>query len=281
MGDVTITDIAKFLDSDLRNNTIIQSAKPIDSAGQGDLGMVRSNLKNTTDILNATKASLIIADNDVVLPSGFLIPVIKTNNARLDFIRILNKFFIHEPTQSIHESVVMGENVTIGEGTVIHPNVTLYDNVTIGKNCVIHSGCVIGSDGFGFEKNDDGDILKFPHIGGVEIHDNVEIQGLTHVARGALGNTIIGKNTKIDGQCHIAHNVKIGQKCLITAGVIFAGSVIVGNNVYIAPASSIINKVNIGDNAFIGMASFVNKDVPEGETVAGCPARIIARQSDK
>ena len=278
MDHVTIKDIATFLRVEANlSDKVISGANTLEDSGDNDVSLVRSTFKTSLSATAKTRATLIIADHNADVSDNYKGVIIRSDNARYDFMRVLSHFFASPPTciQNIHPSAVIGKNVKLGQNVTIYANVTIYDNVTIGDNCIIHSGCVIGADGFGFERDTDNKPFKFPHVGGVVIENNVEIMGLTHVARGTLGNTIIGEDTKIDGQCHIAHNVKIGKRCLITAGVTFAGSVIVGNDVYIAPACSIINKVKIGDNAFIGMAAFVKSDVKAGQTVVGSPARPI------
>jgi len=165
----------------------------------------------------------------------------------------------------------------IGAGSVIHSGVHMYDGVRIGRNVMIHSGCVIGSDGFGFERNEAGKWVKFPHIGGVVIEDDVEICALTHVARGALWDTVIGQGTKIDAQCHIGHNVIIGQDCVICAQAM-VGCSSVGHGVWIAPGAILRNKIHIGNGALVGMGSVVTRDVPDKMTVMGVPARLADEQ---
>jgi len=146
------------------------------------------------------------------------------------------------------------------------------DMVRVGSCFKVGTNTVIGGEGFGFAK--DGDKwIRMPHIGRVIIGDNVEIGSNCTIDRGCLDNTIIGNGVKIDNMCHIAHSCKIGDNTIITAGVIFSGSVTVGKNVWIAPNSTIKNGITIGDNAFIGIGSNVIKDVPEGATVYGNPAR--------
>ena len=146
------------------------------------------------------------------------------------------------------------------------------DMVRVGSCFKVGKNTVIGGEGFGFAK--DGDKwIRMPHQGKVIIGDNVEIGSNCTIDRGCLTDTIIGNGVKIDNLCHIAHGVTIGDNTIITAGTIVAGSVTIGKNVWIAPNSTIKNGVTIGDNVFVGMASNVLKDVPEGVTVYGNPAK--------
>ncbi|NQV19049.1 MAG: UDP-3-O-(3-hydroxymyristoyl)glucosamine N-acyltransferase [Armatimonadetes bacterium] len=226
-----------------------------------------------------------------------------SKNPRLDFTRILKKFFvqadeitIYNKTVSntkkidsttlinnkakIHPSVIIGpycviDECEIGEGSKIHSSVHIFKNVEIDKNVEIHSNCTIGTHGFGFVKTENGKWDKIPHIGGVKISDNVEIFAQTNVDRGTLNNTFIGKGVKIDHKCHIGHNVKIKENSIITACTIIGGSTEIGKNVWVGPNSSIMNNIKIGDNVFIGMASNVLKSVEKDVIVAGNPAKII------
>ena len=157
----------------------------------------------------------------------------------------------------------------------IHLSVTIPDWVIIGKNVSIHEGVTIGSQGFGFEKDQDDNWLHIPHIGKVIIGDDVEIFEGTNICRGTVNDTIIGKGTKIDALCHIGHNVVIGENCIITAHCMIGGCVI-GNRVWVGPNSSIIQKVKIADDVLIGMGSNVVEDILQPNTVwAGNPARFF------
>lgn len=147
--------------------------------------------------------------------------------------------------------------------------------ITIGKNVQIEPNVVIGAHGFGFERNEEGKLEKFPQIGGVIIGDDVEIQAFSNVDRGTIDNTIIGRGTKIDSYCHIGHNVVIGKHCDIRAKAMFAGSVTLKDYVTIAPGTNIMNGVTIGKNSFVGLGATVIKDVPDNVIVAGVPAKEL------
>jgi len=218
--------------------------------------------------------------------------VLTCENPRLSFMRATRIFFapsgpdfvIHpstviHPTARIHSAVsigpqcVIGENCTIGEGTILYPNVTLYEKVHIGCNVRIHSGTVIGTDGYGYERNEHGELEKFPHIGGVEIGDDVEIGSNTSIDRGTLGNTKILNGVRIDNQVHIAHNVIIGARTAVIAQAMIGGSVKIGEGSWVAPAAIIMNQVNVGNHATLGLGAVVTKDVADGQTVMGSPAQ--------
>lgn len=171
---------------------------------------------------------------------------------------------------TIYPNVTIGEGVVIGEGTVIYSNVTVREFCKIGKNCVIQPGAVIGSDGFGFVKVN-GNNTKIDQIGSVVIEDNVEIGANTTVDRGAIGDTIIKKYTKIDNLVQIAHNDIIGENCLIISQVGIAGSVEVGNNTTLAGQVGVAGHLKIGNNVVIAAKSGVVGDVADNQLLSGYP----------
>lgn len=168
----------------------------------------------------------------------------------------------------IYPNVFIGDNVTIGDDTVIYPNVSIYDGTVIGKRSIIHAGSVIGSDGFGYV-HENGKHNKVPHIGSVQIDDEVEIGASNTIDRGVLDKTWIRKGVKTDNLVHIAHNVEVGENTLIMAQVGIAGSTKIGKNVIIAGQSGINGHIYIEDRAIVGPRTAVSKSVAEGEIVSG------------
>jgi len=164
----------------------------------------------------------------------------------------------------IEHDVQIGKNCLIGSNTVIR-------NSIIGNDVVIQDGCKIGIKGFGFiplkDKN-----FRFPHIGRVILKDNVELGANCTIDRGSIGDTVIGENTFLDNQVHMAHNVKIGKNCMIAGQVGFAGSSTVGNNVSIGGQAGVSGHLKIGNNVKIGGGSGVVKDIPDNMSVMGYPA---------
>ncbi|MCK4352362.1 UDP-3-O-(3-hydroxymyristoyl)glucosamine N-acyltransferase [candidate division WOR-3 bacterium] len=180
---------------------------------------------------------------------------------------------IVEDRVTIFPKVYIGNNVKIGQGTIIYPNATIEDKVTIGKRVIIHSGAVIGSDGFAYVQ-DKGKHKKIPHRGGVFIGDEVEIGALSTVDRAVIGNTIVGKGTKIDNLVHIAHNVVIGENSILVSQVGIAGSSKLGKNVVVGGMAGISDHLIIGNNVTIAGKSGVSGNIPPHTTVSGYPARI-------
>ena len=185
----------------------------------------------------------------------------------------------------IGKKVKIGTNTKIGHNTIIESNVEIGTGCTIGSNVIIKKsiignnvnildGAVIGKKGFGFypDKNKN---IRYPHIGLVLIGNNVEVGCNNTIDRGSLSNTIIGDNTFLDNQVHIAHNVKIGKNSIITAQVGFAGSSTIGERVSIGGQAGISGHLKIGNNVQIAGGSGVIKNIPDNTKVMGYPAKDI------
>jgi len=170
---------------------------------------------------------------------------------------------------SIEKDCKVGSNVYVGQ------NVLIKNGTVIGNNVTIFPGAVIGVDGFGFHRDKDGTLIRFPHLSNVIIEDNVEIGANTVINRGSLSPTIIGKGSKIDSFNHIAHNVVLGKNVWIASGSVLAGGVKVGDNSNIATGVITRDNVKIGKNVFCGVGSLIVKDVPDDTIVMGSPAREI------
>jgi UDP-3-O-[3-hydroxymyristoyl] glucosamine N-acyltransferase len=167
---------------------------------------------------------------------------------------------------------VVGENAAVGDGSRLWPGATIYPGATLGRRVMIHSGARIGCDGFGYVFRD-GAHNKIPHVGRCIIGDNVEIGANTTIDRGSIDDTVIGNGTKIDNLVHIAHNVRIGEKCLIMAQVGVAGSVTIGDGAVLAGQAGISGHLSIGAGARLAAQAGVFGDIPAGETWSGYPAR--------
>jgi len=176
---------------------------------------------------------------------------------------------------SVGPFTFIDKDVQIGDDVYIANNVTIKGKTLIGNNTIIESGCTIGVDGFGHYKDSFSNQIRVPHLGGVVIGNNVILGSNTTIARGAITNTIISDYVKIDNLCHIAHNVIIGRRSMITACVEISGSVSIGEDVWIGPNSSIINGINIGDKSLIGIGSVVTRNIPENKVAFGVPAKVI------
>ncbi len=281
----------------------IVSVKTLKNADKDDLTFYDS--KTYINHASSTKASYCITTSNLSkdLPSNIEKIIVK--NVLYELAKTLKKIYpsadIDYPDLSLKKAnkklyktvkfgnnVLIGKNVKLGIGTIIGSNTIIEHDVVIGKNCVIGSNtilknsiigdrvmiqddCKIGQKGFGFIPNQNRNI-KFPHIGRVYIHDDVEIASACTIDRGSIDDTVIGKNSYLDNQVHIAHNVKIGSNCMIAGQVGFAGSSSIGNNVSIGGQAGVSGHLKIGNNVKIAGGSGVVKDIDDNQTVMGYPA---------
>ena len=203
---------------------------------------------------------------------------------KIDEIKFDNKIQ-HGHNVLIGNNVKIGKNCLIGHNTIIEKDVQIGSNCSIGSNVIIRNtiiednvsildGCIIGKKGFGFFPIDWKN-LRYPHIGIVHIGKNSEIGCGSIIDRGSMSNTIIGKNTFLDNQIHVAHNNKIGDNCIIAGQVGFAGSSTLGNNVMIGGQAGISGHLKIGNNVKIGGGSGVIKDIPDNSKVMGYPSKDL------
>jgi UDP-3-O-[3-hydroxymyristoyl] glucosamine N-acyltransferase len=302
----TAVQIAKELNGQVEGDGSIQLTgfAPANAARAGDLTFAENEAFFSKAEQSAASAILI----DGPFKSGQK-AVIRVANARVAFARVLPMFFPEQtfspgfhpsaivapsaqidPSAHIGPYCVIGGNVKIGPRVVLRggnhvgdassiaadshlfPNVILYSQTQIGLRVRIHAGAVIGADGFGYVF-DAGIHRKVPQVGQVIIHDDVEIGANVTIDRGALGPTVIGKGTKIDNLVQIAHNVTIGENCLIIAQVGIAGSTKLGNYVTLAGQVGIAGHLKIGDQAIVAAQSGVMNDVPDKGKWLGAPAQ--------
>ncbi len=290
----------------LKKKIVLSNIKTLPQASSSDLTFLDSI--KYIDQASTTKAKFCLTNEKLkkYLPSNC--EAIISKKVLFDLARILKDIYpdadIDHPDQSLKDSkkfkyskvkfgnnvfigkkVKIGKESEIGSGCIIESNVIIgknsiigshvhIKNSIIGDNVVIQSGCKIGMKGFGFiplERTN----FKFPHIGSVIIKNNVEMASNCTIDRGSVDNTIIGENTYLDNQVHIAHNVKIGKNCMIAGQVGFAGSTTVGNNVSIGGQAGISGHLKIGNNVKIGGGSGVVKDIEDNKIVMGYPAKDL------
>ncbi|MDR3668253.1 MAG: UDP-3-O-(3-hydroxymyristoyl)glucosamine N-acyltransferase [Ignavibacteriaceae bacterium] len=276
------------------NDISFDNVKPIEEANERSLVWIKGKKENKQELVEKTLAKTIICDPNLLINKKlskqkcFII----VSDPKLTFLRIAEHFFVHKKKYGVHVSAIIDPEAEIspnsyigpltyigkskiGENTFIDGNCFIYDDVIIGNNVRVQAGTVIGSDGYGYQRNENMVFEKFPHIGGVVIEDNVDIGSNTCIDRGALGDTIIKEGAKIDNLVHVAHNVVIGKHCAVIANAMLGGSVIIADYSWVAPSASILNQVSIGENVTVGMAAVVTKNIPDGETWAGVPARPL------
>ncbi len=173
---------------------------------------------------------------------------------------------------TIHPGVVIGDDVAIGDDTVIHANVTVYANCQLGARVIVNSGAVIGSNGFGFATDEQGRHIKRPHVGIVQIDDDVEIGANVTIDRATFGKTWIQQGTKIDNLVHLGHNVVVGAHSLLVAQVGIAGSTRLGNGVVMGGQVGVGGHLQIGDRVMVAAKSAIHNNQDAGAIIAGIPA---------
>ena len=173
----------------------------------------------------------------------------------------------------IYPQVYIGEGVEIGENTIIYPGARIYHDCKIGSDCIIHSGAVIGSDGFGFAPQENGEHKKIPQIGNVVIEDSVEIGSNTTIDRATMGSTIIRKGAKLDNLIQVAHNVEVGEGSFIAAQTGISGSTKIGKLCWVGGQVGFAGHITIADEVKIGaQAGIANNIKKKGDMLMGSPA---------
>lgn len=174
----------------------------------------------------------------------------------------------------IYPNAYIGDNVEIGDDSVVMPHVTVYEGCRIGKRCTLHAGCVIGADGFGFALDGD-EYRKIPQIGITVLEDDVEIGANTTIDRATMGETRIGKGTKLDNLIQVAHNVTMGRNNVVAAQAGIAGSTRIGDSNRIGGQAGIAGHINFGNRCEIGAQSGINKGYGDNKRIIGYPATDI------
>ena len=177
----------------------------------------------------------------------------------------------------VHSNCVVGRGATIGRGCVLRPNVVLYEGVTLGDRVVLHAGVVVGADGFGYVRDEAGVYHKFPQVGTVVIEDDVEIGAGSCVDRGALGETRIGRGTKIDNLVQVGHNVRIGERVVIASQTGISGSTVIEDDAVIGGQVGFGDHAKVERGAIIGSKAGVlpGKIVRAGTVQWGVPVRPL------
>ena len=287
-GDAEITAVASLEKAQAGEISFIEKIEKIE------------NIEKFSDTINSPQVNascLLVPENfDGKLP----FPVIKVKNPKLDFAKIAA--VLHppkNPAPEIHQSAVIaknaligkdvfvgafvcvgensrigdrtqigagakiGDNVKIGADCTMHPNVCIEDACEIGDNVILHAGVCIGADGFGYVRDGERGYVKFPQIGTVIIEDDVEIGANTCIDKGALGETRIGRGTKIDNLVQIAHNVRIGERVIIAAQTGISGSTVIESDCVIG------GQVGMGDHAIIKSGAII------GSQAGILPGKIV------
>ena len=283
----------------------ISGAAGLDEAGAGHVTFLAN--PRYTPRVNTTRASAIYLSEEATTDRE--ISILRVRDPYLAYTRALRIFhpdaelepLVHpsaviDPSAriaarvAIGACVVIGRNVFVGDDVLIHPNVTVYDDVTIGRGSVIHSGvalrertvigervvihnnAVIGCDGFGYAKDEQKRWLKIPQAGRVVIEDDVEIGAGTTIDRASVGESRIGRGSKVDNLVQIGHSCTVGEDSLLCAQVGLAGSSHIGSRVILAGQAGVAGHLTIGDDVVLTAKSATSHDIPAGKVISGIPA---------
>ena len=297
---ITSGDLVKKLGGELigDSNILINSVASLESAHQNSISFF--NNPRYSDLLRTTKAAVVIVNREslsfrtgvsIVIDNPYLYfaKVSQLLNPSKSLKKEVHKSAIIHPSCKLGQDIYIGPNVVIdenvsiddgvvihagsmieadsviGKASVIHPHVVIKANTVIGKNCTLYAGCVIGSDGFGYAK-DDSKWLAIPQIGRVILGDNVDIGSNSTIDRGALDDTIISSGVKIDNLVQIGHNCMIGENTIIAGCVGIAGSAKIGKNCAIGGAAMILGHLSITDDVTISPGSMITRSIKTSGT---------------
>ena len=306
---ITAAAIAGLVGGELEGDgqAVVTGVAALDRAESRDLSVLASS--KYAPMLSSSRAGVVLIDPEFRAAAGNARARIIVSKPLEKLLAVLPKLYSEEKpvpgiaaSARIGKGVVLGDGVSIGEYAVLEAGATLGDRVVVGAGCVIgagatigedsrlwagatvyrgaiigarvglHSGSRIGVDGFGYVFGG-GMHNRIPHVGGCIIGDDVEIGANTTIDRGSIDDTVIGKGSKIDNLVHVAHNVRIGERCLLMAQVGIAGSVVIGDDCIIAGQAGLSGHITIGKGARIAAQAGVFGDIPAGETWSGYPAR--------
>ena len=307
--EFTAKQIAGILNGQIEGNADVKITK-LSKIEEGEPGSI-SFLANPayTHYIYDTKASLVIVNKDFTPTAPVSSTLIRVESAAAAFAKLLEMYnqvklnktgvskhaYISDSAKvgdniyagefavisenahignnvKIYPQVFIGDNVVIGDNTTLFAGVKIYSDCQVGKDCIIHSGTVIGSDGFRFEPQNEGN-KKVPQIGNVIIEDDVEIGANCAIDRATLGSTILRKGVKFDNLVHIAHNVEIGENSYLAACNVVAGSTKIGKNCMFSGQVGIVGHLQIADNTIITAQSGISKSITKpGEVYMGSPA---------
>jgi UDP-3-O-[3-hydroxymyristoyl] glucosamine N-acyltransferase len=302
-----LSDLAQLTGARIEgeDNVEIHGAAGLDEAREGHITFLAN--PRYTPRVNTTRASAIFLSEDAQTDRS--IAILRAKDPYLAYTRALRIFhpepelepFIHasaviDPSARVATRVaigacsVIGRNVEIADGVCIHPNVTIYDDVIIGKDSIIHSGvairertvvgervvifnnAVVGCDGFGYARDEQKRWLKIPQTGRVVLEDDVEIGAGTTIDRASVGESRIGRGTKLDNLVQIGHSCSVGEDSLLCAQVGLAGSSHIGQRVILAGQAGVAGHLTIGDDVVLTAKSATSHDVPAGKVISGIPA---------
>ncbi|MBB4638630.1 UDP-3-O-(3-hydroxymyristoyl)glucosamine N-acyltransferase [Longimicrobium terrae] len=309
MAELTAAEVARIAEGDLEGDgtLTLHGVAPLEEAGPGHLSFVAEARYHPYIHASRAGAVLVARDARVQLPAGM--SAVRVDDPRRALARLLPLFYPETPAApGVHATAVLGDGVVVastatvgpyavvGEGTrvgerarigaqtvvgrgceigddvVLHPHVTLYDGVRLGERCIVHSGARLGADGFGYVPDAAG-LRKMPQVGRCILEADVEVGANTTIDRGSIGDTVVGRGTKIDNLVMIGHNCRIGRNVIIVSQVGISGSTRVGDGAVLGGQAGVQGHIEIGAGARVGGQAGVLGNVEAGATVSGYPAR--------
>ena len=299
-GPVSVDAVLAVLGADViavrgsRDRRLTHPA-PLGEADDHSLSFCSHRVSEPLKRLRASQAGVVICEATLALaPDDHRErTLVLVANPRLAFIHVLRHLFRVPPPEGIHATAIVEQPAAIASPATIGPycciaadvrigphahflaHVVVHPRTTIGARVRINASAVIGTDGFGYERNPAGELERFEQVGGVVIEDDVDVGAHVVINRGTLGNTVIGRGTKISNLVNVGHNTVIGRDVFVSSGCVIAGGVRIGDGSWVASGAMILEGVVVGSHAIVTMGSVVVKDVPDGARIAGVPGRVI------
>ncbi len=264
----------------------VEAAATLEDAGAGDVSFLAN--PKYEKMLETTGAGAVIVARGIKCDR---LNLLKSADPYLSFAKAVVALHGHRvhPHEGIHPRAFVEATATIGAGTIVYPgvyvgarakvgkdcilypNAVIYDDCILGDRVIIHAGAAIGYDGFGFATSQ-GVHHKIPQVGKVIVEDDVEIGANSAIQRGAMGSTVIGRGTKIDGQVAIGHGVKVGPHGLLVSQVGIAGSTVLGHHVTLGGQVGVAGHLKVGNQVTAAAQAGITNDVPDQTVLMGSPA---------
>jgi UDP-3-O-[3-hydroxymyristoyl] glucosamine N-acyltransferase len=305
MQGKSLKELAEHVGGEVRGDgqMVIKAVSTLDKAGAGEITFLSN--KKYESLLKTTKASAVIVAKPAETDAALLIAedpyyalmqivVLLHGHRKHKKVGVSERSSVAKTAKfgancNVYDFAVISENARIGKNCCIYPgafigpdvkmgddcivyaNAVIYNGCEIGSRVIIHANAVIGEDGYGFATHK-GKHYKIPQIGRVVLEDDVEIGACCTIERATLGNTIIGKGTKVGDMVAIGHGANIGPHCLLVPQVGISGSATLGHHCVLAGQVGVVGHIKIGNMVTIGAQSGVGHDIPDGATVLGTPA---------